>query len=139
MLGGLVAASLLWLVLVDGRPPLEEQPPREPFVLGPGATEGVVPSGPVTTLGSPFRWTLDLQGWFVVVVFSDPEGGVEATELAQSPRLEENEWTWPAEQVDTWPDRIRWEVRSFDASGVLQESVTVRAWRYDASKESSGS
>lgn len=78
-----------------------------------------------------FSWRFDLpsRGRFELRVWDDssPE---EAPPLVQEVDLTESRWTPEPEDVQRWPQRIRWEVRAYDAGDqLLRRSELQRAWR----------
>ena len=152
VVGALLAASLLalvgWRLFTTDAPRSPGSPDAsdplggsgEPFLLGTEAG-GLAPVGAGASFREPFRWQLPLEGWFVVHVFPALEGSGAApgdgagtqddatAPLATSPRIEAQEWTWPEDATRAWPDRIRWEVRSYDAFGVVVETAEAYASR----------
>lgn len=90
----------------------ESEPPR---LLG-DAVELEAPAGEVDAYGT-FRWSWERPvGGYEIVVVYDAESG---DELARSGEREDGEWTPGAERASSWPERIEWEVRVFDATGAL--------------------
>lgn len=87
------------------------------------------PVGEVAEFGT-FTWHFDLpkRGRFELLVWDDatPEGAplvkrVDLTESRCRPELDDQR---------KWPERIRWEVRAYDAADrLLQRSELQRAWR----------
>ncbi len=76
---------------------------------------------------STFTWeSTSAAAWFEVVVEDGSAAGVSVT---RSGRLSSHTWSSDPQEVSSWPDRIRWEVRAFDASGALLGAASASAWR----------
>ncbi|MEM7202425.1 MAG: hypothetical protein AAF628_19290 [Planctomycetota bacterium] len=94
-------------------------------VLGP-AVELLEPRGDVTAYGT-FRWrgSLPPGGWFEVRVFAEPAG---RPPVARSQtRLREASWQPDAAEQAGLPQRIRWQVTTFDAGGAAVERASAEA------------
>lgn len=116
---GLVLVALLYRALVPAHP--GEVP------LGDDHIACERPVGEVADFGT-FSWRFDLpkRGRFELSVWDDssPEG---SQPLVHEPYLTESRCTPELEQ---WPERIRWEVRAYDAGDqLLRRSEPQRAWR----------
>lgn len=93
-------------------------------MLGGGIT-GMEPSGAGAVFES-FHWeyALPAGGWFEVTVYAE-----DGAQLERSGELTEPAWPVGAATSATWPDRIRWEVRAFDAGGRPEGSGSATASR----------
>lgn len=128
---GLAAAALIlavagWFALRTGRD--GEQAGRDSTTLG-AADSCAQPIGGGADF-TCFRWVsaLPANGWFDVVVEDAAPAG-DGGEVARARHLRANEWR-PAEiAVARWPDRIRWTVEKYDASGTLVKAFSAEASR----------
>lgn len=133
-LGAIAAAAVVALVLDLPSPPgAGADPGARSATLGAGLVEPVAPVGESPSFGA-FAWRAPASseapgGWFEVRVSADRPGeGLPAT-LARSGRVTGTSWSPDPEEASAWPERIRWEVRAFDASGALLDAAEARAWR----------
>ena len=119
---GLVLLGLLYRVLVPARP--------GEVLLGHDRIACERPVGADADFGT-FSWHFDLpkRGRFELLVWDDssPEG---AQPLVKEVDLTEPRWTPELEDQRQWPERIRWEVRAYDAADqLLRRSELQRASR----------
>lgn len=117
----LAAAAALVAVLFAGMRFLAETPPVRPTDQMLGAGIGSMdPTGPVEQFGT-FRWDdaagIPPAGWYVVFVRSS-----SGSELARSGKLRTPRWAPEADQRESWPTSIVWEVRAYDATGASTHS-----------------
>ena len=121
-LAGLAATLAVFLLLVVRR-----DPPASPDrALG---SRGWSLTAPVQGEGyGRFSWTgpEDHAGWFEVRVY---DGGPAGALLSQREDLDEREWRPAATLTASWPDRVRWQVLIYDASGLLSDALTGEASR----------
>jgi hypothetical protein len=119
---GLVMVALLYRVLVPARP--------EEVLLGRDQIACERPVGAGADFGT-FSWHFDLpkRGRFELRVWDD--SSPEATQpLVEEVDLTESRWTREPDDQRQWPERIRWEVRAYDAADqLLRRSELQRASR----------
>jgi hypothetical protein len=86
-------------------------------LLGAQTKSSCKPSGPVVEYGE-FEWDLALppQGEFELIIWDDrPDAAIEA--VFRKSKLHTPAWKLTPEEARALPDKIRWEVRVYDASG----------------------
>lgn len=121
---GLVAVGWLvrWLLPEDGGD-------QRGILLGDTHEHGMSPRGPVREY-TPLEWKLPLpKGGYYQLRIWDGGSDESLDPFVTMPRLEEPRWFAPPQVARTWPDKIRWEVRVYDATGVLQDSELASAER----------
>lgn len=108
---GIVLVALLYRALAPARPP--------EVLLGRDRIVCERPVGEVADFGT-FSWRFDLpkRGRFELLVWDDssPEG---SEPLVDEAYLTESRCTPELEDRRPWPERIRWEVRAYDAGDQL--------------------
>jgi hypothetical protein len=86
-------------------------------LLGAHKKASCSPDSPVVEYGE-FKWDLPLppQGEFELVIWDDrPDAPLDA--VFRKPKLDTNSWTLSPAEARALPDKIRWEVHVFDATG----------------------
>ncbi len=132
----LAAAAVLLFIGFDSRRTADE---AVPVYLSAEPVPGMEPSGSVESFPSTFRWDLELPigGWFDVQVFrSDTDGLGPTAPLASASFLKTNEWTWTDIDTDKLPNRLRWEVQVYDATGFPGTRVSAELSRFAPSSDS---
>ena len=120
------AAVVLGFLWARGGEPELEPRPLELAVLGDGEPGALFPLGEVAAY-SRFEWDFDLPdgGWFQVIVSSAEDD----RELQRSRPGVQSSWEPEADVRGAWPERIRWTVNAYDATGVVIWSDGEEAWR----------
>ena len=118
------AASLLvigWIARLVLRQDVSSAP--NDITLGPTQQVRMSPQGPVREY-SPFEWALELpsQGHFELRIWDD-RAGAAADPFAKRTDLDQPRCPFSPEQTRTWPDKIRWQVLAYDATGAQLPGV----------------
>ncbi len=89
-------------------------------LLGPTTIQSLLPSGAVDDFGQ-FSFDTDLApgGWFEILVY-DRDFEPNDPPVASSGDLLVPTWAPDAKVTKEWPEKIHWEVRSYDSSRVVR-------------------